>query len=209
MVRWRAREQIGGPDDVVDLDEAHFFLRQYNRGRRLKRHIWAFGIISRLIIITKKMYIEQIPDKTRETLNEIMRAQLAPGSYIMSDFLRSYRNVDRRLQMRGHARVNHSVWFVNGGVHIDTNPILGVRGWNGQTAVKVHTNNIERIRGSLKNAIRTYSTEDQMAWYIWEFLYRQNILRSIEGRAAQFRRFLVDIARVYPGPGRNGINHNQ
>lgn len=204
VVRWHDVAQIGGPQDVVEVDEAHLFTNKYHRGRQLRRQIWVFGMISRL---TKNMYIQRIENKASLTLVNIMRAQMVPGSFIMSDCHRSYRHCDYKLGMRGHATVNHRVQFVNGTVDIPVNPALGMNLNDGNIRVQVHTNNVERHWRKLKDLIRTCREQQRLNWYISEFLYRQNVLRHIDGEARQFRRFLADVGRVYPGPGRVGIRN--
>lgn len=204
VVRWHDAVQIGGPQDVVEVDEAHLFTNKYHRGRQLRRQIWVFGMISR---VNRNMYIERIENKASTTLLDIMRAQMTPGTFIMSDCHRSYTHCDFKLGMRGHATVNHRIPFVNGTVDIPVDPTLGINQNNGKIRVQVHTNNIERSWRKLKDLIRTCRQQDRLNWYISEFLYRQNALRNIHGEARQFRRFLIDVARVYPGPGRQGIRN--
>jgi hypothetical protein len=46
--------QIGGPGDVVEVDESQIFVKKYGRERKLKRSIWVCVGISRA---TKKAFI--------------------------------------------------------------------------------------------------------------------------------------------------------
>lgn len=195
--------QIGGPRDVVEVDQTHLFTQKYHRGRRLRHQVWCFGIISRS---SGRVYIEEIDDKTRPTLDGIMRAHIRPGSYLMSDYHRSYINCDYRLMMRGHGRVNHRRRFVEGTVEVPgIRPRLGhpVRGTR-NVRVKVHTNKIERVWRELKAALRTCRRRRAVPRYIGEFLYRKNILNRLQTKTEMFLRFMRDIARVYPGPNNIG-----
>jgi len=146
--------QIGGPRYIVEVDETHLFTQKYHRGRRLRHQVWCFGIVSRT---SGRVYIQEIPDKTRPTLDAIMREHIRPGSFIMSDYHRSYINCDHRLMMRGHGRVNHRRRFVEGTIEIVGvrprlgRPVIGTR----NVRAKVHTNRIERIWRDLKAALRT------------------------------------------------------
>lgn len=197
------RMQIGGDNDVVEMDETHLYTRKYHRGRILRSQLWAFGCISRL---TKKLHIEVIPNKTRAILDPIIAANVRPNSYLMSDMHRAYVGVHLRLNMRGHSSVNHSVEYVNGTVDIPVNVALGVQVPNTQNvSVKVHTNTIERQWLELKRHCRTCRSDSKIKWYMGEYMYRQNILKLLPSDAARFRRLLRDIHRVYPGPKKRGI----
>ncbi|CAG4990268.1 unnamed protein product [Colias eurytheme] len=145
-----------------------------------------------------------------ETLQPIIEANVRPGTHIMSDYHRSYLGVERRLGMGGHYRVNHSVEFVNGTVDIPVNTALGqqvpeILDDPTMVRVKVHTNTIERQWLEIKRHCRTCRSVQRLKWYMGEYMYRQNILKSLPSDAARFRRLLRDIHRVYPGVGRRGI----
>lgn len=197
------RGLIGGTDDVVEVDETHLYTNKYHRGRLLHRQTWSFGCISRL---TKNVHVELIADKSRQTLDAIIQANVKPGTFIMSDMHRAYLGVDTRLGMRGHATVNHSIQFVNGTIDTAVNPTLGtpVAG-SSDVRVKVHTNTIERQWLELKRHCRSCRSTRRLKWYMGEYMYRQNILKTLPSEAAMFRRLLRDIHRVYPGFRKRGI----
>lgn len=90
------REIVGGPDDIVDVDETHMFTNKYYRG--LPRQTWSFSCMSRL---TKKAHMELIPTKNVQTLDSVA-AHRQPGSYIMSEMHRAYQGIQLRLNMAGH-----------------------------------------------------------------------------------------------------------
>ena len=198
-------QPIGGPDDIVEVDESHLFTRKYHRGRLLvmerrgASQCWVFGAISRS---TGDMWIETIHDKRRVTLDGIMAARIRRGTYIMSDEHRSYRGCDARLGMKGHATVNHRYRFVEGMVDIDgVLPRFGgaVPDSPGIRRVPVHINTVERQWRELKKALRTCRSRPRVPLYVGEFLYRRNVLRHLTSRGAKLRRFLEDMRRMYPG----------
>ena len=199
---------IGGPKDIVEVDESHLFKRKYHRGRLLSlelQHFWVFGAISR---VTKELWIERIPDKSRATLDPIIERVVKPSSYIMSDCHRSYINIHRRLNMKGHASVNHSLRFVEGTVDIHgVLPRLGsaVRSDATVRRCKVHINTIESAWKQLKRKLRTCRSPNMIQGYIGEFLYRRNYFTKLPTTRKRLEKLIGDIQRVYPGPGNTSI----
>jgi ISXO2 transposase-like protein len=210
VVHTHDEREIGGPGDVVEVDESHLFTPKYHRGRRLRRALWVFGGISRL---TKKRFAVQITDKRKSTLWPLMQEHIAQGSYIMSDEHRSYVGCTQ-MNFAGHAAVNHSQTFVRPlpALLHTVNPQLGrVYPGPGITRVKVHDNTLERTWQTLKNGyLRRCRSVQMVPNYIGEFLYRTNTLsqypkhRRNEGR--KFLHFLRDLRRVYPGCDEQGIS---
>lgn len=196
---------IGGSRDIVEVDESHLFTRKYRRGRLLaaeREQVWVFGAISRC---TGDMWIEKIRNKARYTLDAIMTAKIQPGSFIMSDEHRSYRGCAARLQMKGHATVNHKSRFVEGTVQVPgLCPRLGrtISDHTDHREVDVHTNTVERQWRELKKALATCRSIPRVPMYIGEFLYRRNVLRHLPSYGEQLAQFLQDLRRQYPGyPG--------
>lgn len=196
--------KIGGPGDVVEVDESHLFTPKYHRGRRMRRALWVFGGISRL---TKKQFIVQIDRKDRNTLFPLMRQHIARGSFIMTDEARVYRGCDV-LGFTGHCAVNHSVTFVRPLPAFVPNgsPLLGrvIPNLN-LTRVKCHTNTLENKWQDLKNGfLRRCRSVDMVGNYIGEYLYRRNILDEVpyhkRNQGTRMYRFFDDMRRVYPGP---------
>ncbi|KAF9419654.1 hypothetical protein HW555_003932 [Spodoptera exigua] len=189
------RDMIGGDNDIVEVDETHLYTNKYHRGRLLQRQTWSYGCISRL---TKKIHVELIPNKNRATLDPIIQQNVRQNSYIMSDQHRAYMGVHLRLGMRGHSSVNHSPQFTAGTVNIPVDPSLGIPvPGSSNVRCKVHTNTIERQWLELKRQCRTCRSQRRLKWYMGEYMYRQNILKSLPSDAARFRRLLRDIHRIY------------
>ena len=77
---------IGGPGLSVEIDESSFSKRKYNRGRILPNQ-WVFGGICRE---TRECFAYAVPDRTKNTLLNIIKTCIRPGSTIYSDKWKSY-----------------------------------------------------------------------------------------------------------------------
>lgn len=103
---------IGGPGEVVQIDEAVLGRRKYNRGRRLNRQTWVLGMITE----AGEARFEVVPNRKADTLIPVIIKHVKPGSKIHTDQLRSYSRLNRHKYE--HATVNHSIEFVSAdGVH--------------------------------------------------------------------------------------------
>ncbi len=67
--------QIGGVGKVVQIDESQFSKRKCNR-RRLYSAQWVFEEIDSE---TDKCFFEMVPDRTKETLQEVIMRKIKPG----------------------------------------------------------------------------------------------------------------------------------
>ena len=200
------QEQVGGPGDIVEIDESHLFTRKNHRGRMLRRAIWVFGGISRL---TKKRFAVQVRRRDRATLWPIMQKHIAQGSFVFSDEWAAYAGC-AVLGFSRHLSVNHSLMFAKR-VRIQGHfPLLGhFNPITGRTTVNINTNTKERAWGELKRCLRRCRSVPMVQNYIGEYLYRQNILSDIRNirrnQGLRFLRFVRDVARVYPGYSANPI----
>ena len=70
--------QIGGPGEVVEIDESSVAKRKNNVGRLLEQRC-VFGGVERR---TNKGFLQFIQDRTAETLLNIIQNRIAPGSII-------------------------------------------------------------------------------------------------------------------------------
>ncbi|XP_023243851.1 uncharacterized protein LOC111641840 [Centruroides sculpturatus] len=122
--------EIGGPGKTVEIDETVVSKRKYERGRKLKGTKWVVGGICRE---DKNCFLCFVNDRSEASLNWIVSTFVRSGSTIHTDQWKGYSNIG---ELDGidikHATVNHSKNFVN--------PLDGV-----------HTQNIERLWGILKN----------------------------------------------------------
>jgi hypothetical protein len=83
--------QIGGINEdgtpkIVEIDESLFFKRRYHRGRYRSQQ-WVFGMVERG---SRKAKLVIVPNRSRETLEPIIRSTILPGSRIISDKLAAY-----------------------------------------------------------------------------------------------------------------------
>ncbi|XP_005113250.1 uncharacterized protein LOC101852594 [Aplysia californica] len=163
--------QIGGANYSVEVDEAKFGKRKYNRGRVVDGQ-WVFGGICRE---TKECFLVPVQDRTQDTLVSLIKKHVAPGTIIYSDCFKSYECLER--EGFRHLTVNHTENFVD--------PHTGA-----------HTNTIESTWWAVKKSLRSSHTQKQhfaahLAEYIW---HRQNA-----DAKCKFVRFLKEISKVYPG----------
>ena len=181
---------IGGEGLHVEIDESHLWTRKYHRGRMLvSEQSWVFGGICRE---TNEAFITPVPDRKGVTLWPIILQKIAPGTTILSDEARVYKNL--HAPTRGgyqHHQVNHSMNFVD---PEDPN---------------VHTQKVERLWGLLKTEIKKQgvhaSIEDGLEEYIAQFLYRRQYLRADtdsdkKQMGKKFETFLNHAKESFPGP---------
>ena len=162
-------EKIGGPGKVVQIDEAKFGKRKYNRGRLIEGR-WVLGGIERG---TGRMFLKIVPSRDAATLLPIIIANVKRGTTIHTDEWRSY----ARLQRRGfvHLTVNHSVNFVD--------PLTGAYTQTIESAWSRAKAKYRRIHSTSKELFPSYLIE-----YIW---------RSEHGRTTPFATFINCILATY------------
>lgn len=116
----------------------------------------------------------------------------------------------------GHGVVNHTTNFVEPPKHLP--PIWVPAGrfneacldkqWNGpppnilgRQPIRYHTQHVERSWRELKRILTRCNSKAIANSYIGEWMYRVNILERTGNVEAQFKKFMADIARAYPGVG--------
>lgn len=140
---------IGGPGVIVELDESKLGKRKYNRGHRVDG-VWVLGGIERTP--AKKVFIEQVEDRSAETLLEVIGRRVLPGSVVFTDMWRGYSSITELLGHE-HRVVNHSVEFVS----IDG----------------THTNTIEATWCGLKLMIPKRNRTQNVEGHLWEYIWRK------------------------------------
>ncbi|XP_024888850.1 uncharacterized protein LOC112465514 [Temnothorax curvispinosus] len=159
--------KLGGPNIIVEIDEAKIGKRKYNRGRIIDGK-WIFGGYERG---TKKIFIVPVQDRTEKTLLELIKEWILPGTTIMSDCWKSY----NCLNSEGfqHLTVNHSMNFVD--------PDTGA-----------HTQNIERVWREVRANIPRYGTRSShLVGYLAEYLFKR--VHAYEDRLSSFFRAIADL----------------
>jgi transposase-like protein len=97
---------LGGEGIIVEIDEAKFGKRKYNRGRLIEGQ-WCFGGLERG---TKKTFFVPVERRDKYTLLECIKKWIKPGTTIYSDCWKAYDCLDDEGYI--HHTVNHSVEFV-------------------------------------------------------------------------------------------------
>ena len=156
--------KIGGPGRIVEVDEAKFGKRKYQRGRIVPGS-WVIGGVERQ---TNKCFLDVCPNNRRSEriLLPIILQHVAPGTTIITDKWKAYINLDRHGFI--HHDVNHSRNFVDPQTGAHTNTIEGT--WT-------HVKNRAQRRGGRRSPI---NLADDLTEFMW---LRQNGLLSSPDRA--------------------------
>lgn len=101
----RARGRIGGPGQIVQMDECCLGRRKHHRGRRVPQ-LWVVGGIDQ----AGQIHLDIVPNRAGPTLLRVALRRVQAGSTIHTDEWRGYLGLDR-LGFT-HKRVNHRRWFV-------------------------------------------------------------------------------------------------
>ena len=132
--------QVGGPGIIVQIDEAKYGKRKYNRGHMIEGN-WVFGAIEYIMGSEGKMKAGKffacvVEERTEAYLKPLIETHIAPGSLIYSDCWKAYENIGEwkwlppfegavpEKRYLGHRRVCHQHEFkADDGTH--TNVIEG------------------------------------------------------------------------------------
>ncbi|RLU14819.1 hypothetical protein DMN91_012706 [Ooceraea biroi] len=143
------RKLLGGPEIIVEVDEAKSGRRKYNRGRVIRGQ-WIFGTTERN---SNRIFVIPIEDRSAATLTTIIRQHIAPGTIIHSDSWKGYTGLTEFNYI--HRTVNHSQNFVD--------PTMGV-----------HTQNIERLWRDMRAALPRFGTsQNHYMHYLAEFVFKK------------------------------------
>jgi transposase-like protein len=147
---------IGGDGIVVEVDETKLGKRKYNRGHRVEG-VWIVAGVERTA--QKKIFLVEIQDRSAETLLEIIRAHVLPGSIVHTDMFRGYSRITTELGLV-HKTVNHSVNFTDPETGVNTNTIEG-------------NNNALKIMIKPRNRVKNIG--DRLAEFIWRRKHRNRL----------------------------------
>ena len=161
------REKIGGPGKLVQIDESKIGKRKYHRGHVVEGQ-WVFGGIEE---DSRKSFIETVKNRPEETLLNLIREWVAPGTVIVSDGWKAYANPGKHGYI--HKTVNHSIEFVN--------------------KEGFHTNKIEGHWRQMKAKLRPHGRKKEhhssyLAEFKWRYVHRGEDLWKV---------FLDDVKRIY------------
>lgn len=174
--------QIGGPGEVVEIDEAKFGRRKFHRGRFVDGQ-WVLGMVQLQVGPpgTQRrggsVRLEVCPSNRRDasTLLGIIKKHGRPGTTVMTDEWAAY----RALPTLGyqHLTVNHSQNFVDPSTWANTQTIEST--WR---ALR---------RGSLSAG---GTAQRNLAYHLFEYMWRREM--AILGKDS-FMGFLEIVAEVY------------
>ncbi|XP_072379845.1 uncharacterized protein [Diabrotica undecimpunctata] len=170
--------ELGGFDAngeplIVEIDESYFFHRKYHRGA-YRAGKWIFGAIERN---SGKMFLTPVAARNEETLLPIISRIILPGTIIITDGWRAYRNIGL---LRGgvyeHRTVTHQTHFVNP----DDN--------------SAHTQTIESVWMRSKKKLRRQCGTSRALFqsYLHEFMWREHMKNKDE-----FVEFLICVSEQY------------
>lgn len=156
--------KIGGPNIIVEVDESKFGKRKYHRGHKVEG-VWVVGGVERTP--ERKVFAIQVPNRNNDTLTDVIRCFVHPGSIVYTDGWAGYNWKDLLDIGMSHGTCNHSEHFVC--------PETGI-----------HTNTIECTWSVIKQSIpKRNRTKKGIDYRLLEFLWRR------KNHGAQWERFLI------------------
>lgn len=170
--------RIGGIDSngqriIVEIDESKFGKRKYNRGGRVEG-VWVVGGVERTA--ERKCFLVTVNDRSTETMNAIIEKYVLEGSIVHTDCWRAYNDMVNLDQDLVHRTVNHSVSFIQNGVH--TNTIEGEQNNFNMKHTNCYLGTWSGIKINVSPALRT---KKMMPWKLLEFIWRRKNVADIWG----------------------------
>ena len=163
--------QIGGPEQVVEIDEANMPRSKNNKGRK-KPSCWVLGMVQRPIREGEvpPAILASVPDRSKDTLQSYIKKFVCPGTLIVTDEWKGYHDLESIGYT--HRTVCHDRNFVN-------------------PETLAHTQRIESLwRWVRKKALpASGTTPSRIDYYLSSFNYR----RSLNGDVMSFLRDLFSI----------------
>lgn len=99
--------KIRGVGIVVEVDETKLGKRKYNRGHLVER-VWVIVGVERTSL--KKLFCIEVKDRTKETIENVLKTFVEPGSIIYTDGWKPYFNACNNFNL-AHFTVNHKFFF--------------------------------------------------------------------------------------------------
>jgi transposase-like protein len=159
---------IGGPGEIVEIDESKFGKRKFNAGHRVEG-VWVVGGCEKN---GRGVFAVPVESRNAITLLEIIQRYVHPGSVIYTDCWRGYRTTDLVALGYQHSTVNHTYNFVN--------PIT-----------QVHTNTIEGTWSAMKaNIARRHRTTEYIGNELFSFIWKR------KNEHQKWQRFLHVIGHI-------------
>jgi transposase-like protein len=174
--------KVGGRGKIVQIDEAKFGVRKYNRGHRVNG-VWVVGGIDE----DGNVFAIPVEDRSAVSLMEVITRCVHPGSIIYTDCWKGYRDEDLMAAGMAHGTVNHSQTFLD-------------------RSSGVHINNIEATWSVMKQVCpkgnKTIGLVGlNISTYIWKKRFRENIYERFLSVLQRFRLKNTDFEDVLEGFG--------
>jgi transposase-like protein len=164
---------LGGPGRVVEVDEAVFRKRKYNRGRR-KKVIWILGFAERSVGEEEKCRViyKVVKDRSAATLLPLIEKFIKPQTLIITDEWKSYHGIPNIIEKEyTHQTVCHKRDYVD--------PITGA-----------YTNTVEGMWAMLRKWMPVNGVRKQFIHeYLWGFVYKHNTPSTFERLLETMRTF--------------------
>lgn len=151
---------IGGPGEIVEVDETHMVTRRDARGRILTgERYWIIGGVCRR---TRQSRCLVTRFRRRAECEAFVLSTVAPGTLIMTDKWRGYNRLDTLGY--SHETIDHSREFVS------------------QTNQNIHTQTIERHWRTIKENTPQVNTFELLEKHLNRFLfdYNSELLNHVE-----------------------------
>jgi len=144
--------QLGGPGKEVQIDESLLVRAKYRRGRNVRRkQQWIFVAYD---VAEKVGYVTYVEKRDAATLLPIIQRVISPGSIIVSDQWRAYRDIPNLPGNYTHYMVNHSENFVD--------PVTGIYMNHVESYWMRMKSTFNRMNGTYKNFGPSYM--DEFMW---------------------------------------------
>ncbi|XP_037787789.1 uncharacterized protein LOC119583392 [Penaeus monodon] len=163
-------DQIGGPGEIVEIDESKFGKRKYNVGRLIEGQ-WVFGGVCRK---SRKFFFVPVQTRDSLTLLKVIKERIHPGTTVISDCWKAYNCLETEGYQ--HLTVNHSYNFVDP----DT---------------KAHTNTIERKWRDAKAKVPRFG---RRRYHFIGYLARAIFMMAHPEENKRLHQFLLAADRLYP-----------
>ena len=96
--------KLGGPGEIVQIDESLFNRRKYHRGRIVREQKWVFGIYDTNL---KQGILQFVEDRKAVALLPIIQEYVVAGTTIWSDKWKAYTEIGNLPENYDHGIVNH------------------------------------------------------------------------------------------------------
>ncbi|CAL1671812.1 unnamed protein product [Lasius platythorax] len=166
---------IGGPNEIVEVNECKIGRRKYHRSRVVEG-CWILEMIHRGHPTNYRLEICPENKRDKDTLLNLIRKHVAPGTEIHTDCWKGYFNLNDNGYI--HETVNHSKEFVN-------------------SETGAHTQNIELSwRWMRRQLSRGGVHSNNIADHMCEFMWHRRVRKL---NIDPFEQLLKDVKKVYPG----------